>query len=989
MITIRPLRCRERSKQQAMRQHFTAGDYYSEKESCAGYWTGKLAAELGLEGSIDDEASRKVFAAALGGKVGGRWIAGGNGRIEITAYDAQMSAPKSVSILAQFDERIAEAFEASIREAAAELESFAARRRRDGVYNASDAEEITGNMAAAVFHHGVSRTLDPQLHAHCVLLNATKGQDGKVYALQEREICRQIRYLSRFQEAALARRLADLGYGIALVRQKGRITGWRVQGISAELEERFSERRKQIEAAIAEELERRKKLLSEYLAAAPGVDLNRWLEARGELRWADTSGQQLTAQEVAFLARATREPKLRAGSQATIRQGNLAKLSAGEVEEIERTVRNATEKRTPREKRDEGETLGEASERVFERVSVAARAQIVAEALLVDPLADVDGLKLAAGGHPVLVDAGNPLSEIVTTEANLEREKWVLDMIARTSGKLPFFRQATPSLPKLSDEQRRAVLAVFNSRSRVQVLRGVAGAGKTRTMQALSENLGAIAAATRKRAGKSVLFLSPTKSGVQAMQQEGLQARTVASYIGAIERRQAPAPDLLVVDEAGLLGIKDGYELLRFADRKSIRVLLVGDTRQHLPVGAGDFLRVIEQHTQAPRTELVEVRRQKNEAIREAVTLCAAGETGSALALLQERGMLSGRAEAMTWLLDAADYYVDAVRRGEQVLGVARTWEEVGQFTASIRAGLQQEGLLPTEEIERVVLEPFGWSKAEARSIRHYESGMGVAYSLGPGHMATARVERVEGGCLVLADGSRVDPAETELTAGRLERIELATGDRLLVRRNLGREMVNGETLTVKRVLDDGAIETKEGKTIPASFSLVHYGYVRTSFSSQSQKADVVVAAAASPSARDVYVMVSRAVKDLRVFVPEPSALIARHGGFDGRTAAADILRLTASLRQRIAWGWKTVCERVKDAAAAVLDATIYRDRGPGPRSKEEVPGPGLARAMRRKRTQGQRLGLAEEETPRKKQEGRVCQEEKQEPDPPRSRWRL
>ena len=52
-----------------------------------------------------------------------------------------------------------------------ELERFAATRIRKG--GIEDKDRVTGNLVGAAFMHTSSRALDPELHTHFILFNAT------------------------------------------------------------------------------------------------------------------------------------------------------------------------------------------------------------------------------------------------------------------------------------------------------------------------------------------------------------------------------------------------------------------------------------------------------------------------------------------------------------------------------------------------------------------------------------------------------------------------------------------------------------------------------------------------------------------------------------------------------------------------------------------------------------------------------------------------
>ena len=72
-----------------------------------------------------------------------------------------------------------------------ELERFACRQNNTPIERRL---ERTGNICAAAFTHDASRALDPQLHTHFVIANATRGSNGRWYALSEYEMVKAVRY---------------------------------------------------------------------------------------------------------------------------------------------------------------------------------------------------------------------------------------------------------------------------------------------------------------------------------------------------------------------------------------------------------------------------------------------------------------------------------------------------------------------------------------------------------------------------------------------------------------------------------------------------------------------------------------------------------------------------------------------------------------------------------------------------------------------------
>ncbi len=228
--------------------HLTANDYYCENEHVTGVWVGKGAERLGLSGDSigkDDaafEALRRNLLPDGSGRLTPRRAENG-----IRFFDFQCSAQKSVSIMAVTleDQRLYAAHDWAAATAFAELERFAAFRS-----GLTRQPEISGNVCAAAFRHDSSRALDPQLHTHFVVANATWDSGRKRWlALDTCEIFKAIRYAGKVYQNEMARHCRQLGYKIETVRnEKGVIEGFEIKGVSTDIRERFSKRRAEVDS---------------------------------------------------------------------------------------------------------------------------------------------------------------------------------------------------------------------------------------------------------------------------------------------------------------------------------------------------------------------------------------------------------------------------------------------------------------------------------------------------------------------------------------------------------------------------------------------------------------------------------------------------------------------------------------------------------------------------------------------------------------------
>ncbi len=257
-------------------EHLSVGDYYSESQAVAGQWIGKGAEALGLSGDTHkDEFVR--LCENLHPQTGQRLTlrhkttrreVGADGAEHQSAnrrvfYDFTFSPPKSVSIaaLVGHDRRIVEAHEQAVAVAVSQLESFAATRVRK---NGQCTARTSGNIVAAVFRHETSRALDPHLHSHCILFNATHDPvENQWKALENYEMLVAIKFIEGLYYHELARALRRFGYEIDN-KPRG---DFEIKGVAPSLIEKFSKRHQEIDQKTRELLEREPQKANGNIAA--------------------------------------------------------------------------------------------------------------------------------------------------------------------------------------------------------------------------------------------------------------------------------------------------------------------------------------------------------------------------------------------------------------------------------------------------------------------------------------------------------------------------------------------------------------------------------------------------------------------------------------------------------------------------------------------------------------------------------------------------
>ncbi|MEO0804542.1 MAG: AAA family ATPase, partial [Cyanobacteria bacterium J06642_2] len=96
---------------------------------------------------------------------------------------------------------------------------------------------------------------------------------------------------------------------------------------------------------------------------------------------------------------------------------------------------------------------------------------------------------------------------------------------------------------------------------------------------------------------------------------------------------------LWVIDEAGLLSMKDAQALLSRAQKENARVLLVGDTKQLAAVEAGNPFKSLQAGGIAI-AQLDHSLRQKTEELKLAVSLVAEGHIARGIDVLEQADCL-------------------------------------------------------------------------------------------------------------------------------------------------------------------------------------------------------------------------------------------------------------------------------------------------------------------------------------------------------------
>jgi exodeoxyribonuclease V alpha subunit len=224
-------------------------------------------------------------------------------------------------------------------------------------------------------------------------------------------------------------------------------------------------------------------------------------------------------------------------------------------------------------------------------------------------IADVEPLESAVRALVAEAEAVVERDRIYRTEL-WETERRLAGLVAdRTGEGEPLFEVPDRPAVEVSDEQW-AVVELVRTRPLV-LLTGLPGAGKTHTQRALVE--------IARQAKVRVLLCAPTGKAARRMRDlTGHEAMTIhraleySPFAGGFQRDEddplSNEYELIVVDEASMLSLELADALFRAAG--DCHVLLVGDTDQLPPIGAGRVLADLVDCGVVPRVHLTAIYRQ-------------------------------------------------------------------------------------------------------------------------------------------------------------------------------------------------------------------------------------------------------------------------------------------------------------------------------------------------------------------------------------------
>lgn len=675
------------------------GGYYLDGGEPDGQWWGRGAeTDFGLAGAVDADAFLELMAghdprsgAQLGRVYGERSARG---------YDITFSAPKSVSVLwafgdAESQREILAAHDAAVAAVLGYVERHA--HVRPSVRGQVVVVDGRG-LSVARFRQHTSRSLDPQLHTHAVVIAKVRAPNGGWYALDARLIKHDQRTLSALYHAGLR---------AELTRRLG--VSWRdpVNGIAEmdavpdEVLDHFSRRTGDVEVRLQTKLDRFRR----ELEREPNVR-ERWklereavIDSRPPKRKGvggpalhDTWRHELEALGIErheLANRATHRVRGRGlGPDDLERASRLATADLIERQSSWRPSEfaGAVARALPT-------TIGlDADEVVRTAEDVASR---VVDQRFVDlgPAPDAR-IPVRSDGRPITESA---IDRRLTLQSILDQEVALVGWAERRwsaggRGALLGGRDADG----LDRAQVAVARAVAGTRPLVCVV-GPAGAGKTAALRPAVRSL--------RQQGRAVFGVAPSATAASVLSRAtGMPADTLDKLLFEHTRAERPpqqryrlAPgSTVLVDEASMVSTPTLAALARVADLRQWRIVLVGDPHQLAAVGrAGMFAHLCAV---GPTVELDRIHRFAQAWERDASRRLRAGDH-DVLALYERRDRFSEGTRIDMERLALARWF-DASESGERALIVTPTNEASRRMSEAVQRQRHARGELGSRYLE-------------------------------------------------------------------------------------------------------------------------------------------------------------------------------------------------------------------------------------------------------------------------------------------------
>lgn len=869
------------------RNYFENDTYFINNEFEQGSFYGKLKDELGLQ-----DFNLKDFDALLNGqdpktgeqliKLTKKDIDEKTGDRKRAACDLTFAADKSVSILYEISNedvkaQIRSAFNESVSEALDFAEAnYANSKSRDNIKG----DEAQAKMIFTRFDHSESRNNDMHLHQHCLAINMVQDKNGSYKSVEFNQIMLNHQLIGQIQRNSFAQKLQALGYEVELTNAK--VGSFSLKSVDKELRDQFSTRSEDIKKEMQESGQ------TSYKATHTAQ--------KQTAKWKDKNKDRLGIQE------ANIERLVEAGADIDLIKSHNSNLE----------IRKMSAK----------DVVAIAIEDITDKKSVFSREDILKHALKVSLTTDVSlaDIQKEFQSFEELITIDQFLNQYTTIEV-LQKEEYIFSKKELKNFSITQDKEQVEQAIKafetekafetgedfeLKEGQNNLANTILTSDSQFIIAQGVAGAGKSTSLEIVKN----VAEANNIK----VVALAPTGTATDNLAKEAgiKESYTVAKFI---QEQGAEVKDaIVIIDEAGMLGLRDTHELVKIAEQNNLKLVFSGDQNQKKSISQGDIFAGMQRQG-FETVRLDEGNRQKNDLMRTAVKNILDKDITAALEILKDTTKEITNGDKR--LKAAQDEYI---KDRHNSLLITTTNADRRALNSSIRSFLVKEGEITESQIFNTREVP-SLSELEKRSALYYKEGEKVYLSKNIGKISAGReaiITNVDLDKNTLSiehkfkDKTFTETVELSKQGNSLNlfketKTELGIGDQIIMKKNDGKlALKNGQIGTVTNIQkDEITVKFDKGeKTFSTNqYKYITHAYAITDFASQGKTTDKVIAVANSQAAsfNDFYTQITRAKHEAHIITNDLEELKTRAARDSQKLNASEILTAAQIKQEEIA----------------------------------------------------------------------------------------
>ena len=803
----------------------------------------------------------------------------------VAGWDLTFSAPKSISMMAliQGDTRLLDAHNEAVKSALGYLEQHGMYTRKT-IDNETKMVN-TGNMFASIFTHTTSRALDPQLHSHAVIANATLDGNGKWCSIESKPLFDAKMTAGLIYRSELAHLTKQIGHEIRIT-DKGH-NFFELASISDQEIKVFSKRSEQIkEAANERNLSTQRQL---DIAAVMTRENKKNISANDlDAVWKDECKN-------ANIDLNDRVPPIQISPELLTNTKDI-------VDDVRLAYRSLA---TQEAAFNSNDIINKVLKSGFGDYSPTAVQGVI------NDFKNKGELLIHKDGFTT-PKAIRVESKIIRTALNMQGQYAPIANENKISNWLErhYQKQLNEGKYAYTEGQSESIKHIVTTSDGVININGWAGVGKTTMVNGLKEFVSDTDIVLRG--------IAPTGSASETLFKEtGIKSQTTDSFLYLHDRdpNKSAHNELWLVDESSLMNAENTLKLFETAERKGARIVNLGDTKQLGSVEWGKTFAQL-QAVGIETSNMQNILRQiNNKSYLDAVVCAANGDIKGAFSHVKD-----SFEESPTPLGSLIEQYKNLTQDERQKsIFVIPDNETRVSFMEAAREVRQSENLVSHNEIKTNILANSNLDRVELTDARMYKKGFIVEFQ----HDDKARNVKRGDMFIVQQDGTRNNPlslkslngertiswnpsqlskeenSKFSVTVFKESERKFSVGDQLKwTKGNKSLGLINGDIGEIKELdVSTGMAKIDFGKADHIELDLskrqtIDWAYADTGFSSQGKTYEKVFGILESwrrnlVHQQSFYVALSRGQLAAKFFVDDIPKLIKELGNRTGEKTSA------------------------------------------------------------------------------------------------------